>query len=578
MKRMLLVATVLCVALFMPAHAQRSYRFVVIGDRTAGAVDEVFEETIDEVKLLDPDFVMCVGDIAEVDVGDSAEVEAEFDRLVRVVNSLPCKFYWCAGNNDISQESDRGRYEAKTGYKRYYSFNHENSHFVILDNALLTWPAQQTLDPEQWAWLMKDLEKNKQMDNIFVFYHIPTYIYALQDGVVDSMMLVFEKYGVDMVFTGHHHEYSYIHHGGVDYINVGSSGGAMSTNDPARGHFFQYLMVTVRGRQRTVAVMKKESALPHNIVTLEDIRTINRLDERAVTMTDLMVDEDAKDVSQTVTLTIENFGPDSIMDPLVWQADPSRYAIAPAQMPLAIAPDEKKECAFDVRIASGADLFPIPRFTLAYPFAYGKVCTLYNLLEIKRHKYVETAASPPAIDGKLDDPLWHGLTPIRSFANYDGSGRAVTEKTEIYFAHDKDNLYFAARCFESDFSRLHAQAFEHDGATFSDDNVWLFFDTDLDAQTYWQAITNCNAAVYDRRCATDGTRDAAWNGAWQVASGREDSAWTLELKIAKAELTPYNEDRWGFNMRRLQPRLGDAGYWSVPFGHAPQYFGILEFR
>ncbi len=578
MKNAAIVVTLLCFALPLFAKTDNVFRFVVLGDRTAGAVDEVFEEIIDEVRLLDPDFVMCVGDIAEVDVGDSTEVEAEFDRLVAVVNSLPCKFYWCAGNNDISQESDRARYEAKTGFKRYYSFNYQNSHFVVLDDALLTWPAQQTLDPEQQAWLVKDLEKHKQMDNIFVFYHIPTYIYAVQDGVVDSMTLVFEKYGVDMVFTGHHHEYSYSYQGSTDYINVGSSGGGISTNDPARGHFLQYLMVTVRGTQRTVAVMKKESALPHNIVTLGDIGTINRLDEEAVTMTDLMVDDDAKGISQTVAVTIENFGPDSILNPLVWQTDQSRYTITPSRMPLAIAPEEKKECAFDVRIADGSDLFPIPRFTMAYPFTYGKVCTLYNLLSVKRHKYVETAASPPAIDGKLDDPLWRGLVPITCFANYDGSSQAITEKTEIYFAHDKDNLYFAARCFDSDFSQLHARTFEHDGATFSDDNVWLFFDTDLDLQTYWQAIINCNGAVFDRRCATDGTRDAAWNGAWEVASGLEDKAWTLEFKIAKSEFAPYNEDKWGFNMRRLQPRLGDAGYWSVPFGHAPQYFGILEFR
>jgi hypothetical protein len=63
-----------------------------------------------------------------------------------------------------------------------------------------------------------------------------------------------------------------------------------------------------------------------------------------------------------------------------------------------------------------------------------------------------------------------------------------------------------------------------------------------------------------------------------VASDREDDAWTLEFKIAKQEMTPFNEDKWGFNMRRLQTRLGDAGYWSIPFAHAPQYFGILEFR
>jgi hypothetical protein len=403
-------------------------------------------------------------------------------------------------------------------------------------------------------------------------------MYALRDNSTDTLVQIFEKYGVDVVFTGHHHEYSYLNRNNVEYINMGSSGGGMSTHDPARGHFYQYLMVTIRGNERNIAVLKKESALPRNIVTLEDLETIKRMDEQAISMDDCIVDDNAKNVSLTITVTVSNLGPDSLTKPINWHVDPKRYSITPLETPISLASEEKGEYKFDVTVIDGSTLFPMPSFTLAYPFTYGKVCTLYNLLPVKRHKYVEKAASPPFIDGRLDDALWRVIRPITHFANENGTAKALTEKTEIYFAHDADNLYFAARCFESDFSQLHAQAFEHDGTTYYDDNVWLFFDTNLDAETYYQAIINCNGAVFDRNCATDGTRDASWNGAWEVASGREDGAWTLEFKIAKAELAPYNEDKWGFNMRRLQPRLNDAGYWSIPFGHAPQYFGIIEFR
>jgi hypothetical protein len=194
---------------------------------------------------------------------------------------------------------------------------------------------------------------------------------------------------------------------------------------------------------------------------------------------------------------------------------------------------------------------------------------------------VERFESAPAIDGKLDDHVWQAITPITQFAYYDGSAQAAVEKTEIYFAHDNDNLYFAARCFESDFSGLRANIFEHDGTTYYDDNVWLFFDTNHDQQTYYQAIINCNGAIFDRKCSLiDGVldRDVSWNGGWEVSAGRETDSWILEMKIAKQELAPFSEDTWGFNMRRLQPRLNDAGYWSIPFAHAPQYFGILEFE
>ncbi|UCD05205.1 MAG: metallophosphoesterase [candidate division WOR-3 bacterium] len=576
MKKFILV--ILCGLFFLSAKTENSFRFVVVGDRTGTPQDPVFEEIMEEIALLDPDFVMCVGDIAEVDVGDSLAVDAAFDHMLEIVGKLPCKFYWCAGNNDIGQESDRALYQAKTGFKRYYSFNHENSHFVVLDNTMLYFAQTQDMDEEQLDWLQNDLEKHKQMDNTFVFYHIPTYIYARRQGETDTLMQLFEKYGVDAVFTGHHHEYSYLKHNNVEYINVGSSGGGISTHDPARGHFYQYLTATIRGDNRSIALFKKGSAMPRDQVTLEDHETIDRLNEEAIVISEFIIEDDAENISQSVTATVENSGVSPLVNPIIWDTDQARYTIDPGRMNLDVATGEKKEYTFDVTLTDGSDPFPIPRFTIAYPFAENKVCTLYYLLSVRRQKNVAEASTPPEIDGQLDDPLWQAVAPVTALGNYDGSEIAPIEKTELYFAHDDENLYFAARCYDSDLPQLRAEVFEHDGTTYYDDNLWLFFDTNDDQETYFQAIINCNGAVFDRKCATDGTRDVSWNGAWEVISGREAGAWTLEFKIAKAELTPFSEEKWGFNMRRLQPRLHDAGYWSIPFAHAPQYFGILVLK
>ncbi len=575
------IILILCIGLFLFAKTDKDFRFAIVGDRTGSAVDQVFEEIIDEVRLLDPDFVMCVGDLIEGYESDTSIMYAQWDSMLATIATLPCKFYFVPGNHEIQNQTDRAIYEEKTGVKRYYSFNYNNSHFIILDNTMTYWAQPQQMSTEQLAWLEKDLEKHRQMDNIFVFYHIPTYIYAMREDRTDTLVQIFEKYGVDAVFTGHHHEYSYMDRNGIEYINVGSSGGGMSTNDPARGHFYHYLMVSVRGQERSIAVLKKESALLRNVVTLSDIGLIRELDENAIIIDDCIVDEDAQNYAKTITLTVNNSGPDSLLHPIQWQIDPARYSITPGEMQLAIASGEEKEYNFDLTVMDGSDLFPLPTFNLAYPFTYGKVCTLYQFLPLKRHKFVDRAMSAPIIDGRLDDLIWQAVTPITHFARYDGSDAAPIEKTEIYFAHDDDNLYFAARCYESDFSQLRAEVFEHDGNTFSDDNVWLFFDSNMDRETYYQAIINCNGAVFDRRCqAVDGnvTRDLSWNGAWEVAASREDDAWTMEFTIAKQELAPFNEDNWGFNMRRLQTRFGDAGYWTIPFAHAPQYFGVIEFR
>jgi len=577
MKRSLIF---IMLASFIFAGTDTVFRFAVVGDRTGSHVPGIFPEIIDEVKLLDPDFVMCVGDLIEGYTDDTMRIHAEWDTILDIVGTLSCPFYFVAGNHDIDNEIDRTLYEKRTGFKRYYSFTYKNSHFIILDNTMTYWTPPQDIDEEQIEWLRKNLEKNKKSNNIFVFYHIPTYLYALRDNTPDILMEIFEEYGVDIVFTGHHHEYSYISQNNTEYINVGSSGGGMSTNDFARGHFYHYLMVTVGEEKNNIAVIKKGNVFLRNVVTANDLLLVSRADEDAVTLTPCIIREESKKSSQYIIATIDNFGTDSIVQTLKWNFDPNYYTISPEAIDLAIGPDEQREYKFNITFNSGSDIFPIPQFTLAYPFTPGKVCTLRNYPQITRLATVRKVTSAPVIDGNLSDKVWR-KPAITNLGNWDGSSSSPVEKIEMYFCHDDDNVYIAARCFESDFSAMTTSATEHDGATYLDDNLWLFFDSNFDKETYYQAIINSKGIVFDRLCsliAEESTKDLAWNGPWEVASGREDNAWILEIKIPKQELKPFNEKQWGFNFRRLQPRLNDAGYWSIPFGHDPNYFGIIEFE
>ncbi len=577
MKKFLLLITITFTTLFASVDNQ-DFRFVIVGDRHSGAVDNIFEEIIDEVSLFDPDFVINVGDMIEGYSEDSTTILNQWDTILAIVGRLPCKFCFVPGNHDLQNENDRLIFKRKTGFNRYYSFDYRNSHFIVLDNTMTYWAIPQDMDKEQLDWFKKDLEKNKNKDNIFVFYHIPTYLYALRDGTQDSLVATFEKYNVSAVFTGHHHQYSYLNQNNIEYINVGSSGGIMDTDDFARGHFYQYLFVSVRGTKYDIAVIKKGNTFLRNVVTAEDINLIERADREAVDIPACIVRDESKKTSQTINLAINNFGVDSIVQTLFWRFDANRYLIAPTETLLKIASEEKKELKFDFTIMNGSDIFPLPQFSLAFPFTYGKTCTIRNAPSIKRFANVKKVEAPLVIDGKLDEVTWTKIKPITNLGNYDGSSVAPIEKTEIYLCHDEENLYIGALCYESDFSKLVCLATEHDGATYTDDNIWFFLDSDYDQETYYQAIINSQGVVFDRLCRLkDGvsTKDLSWSGPWEVKPGLETDAWTLEIRIPKKDLEPYDKNQWGFNFRRLQNRFNDAGYWSIPFGHDPTYFGII---
>jgi predicted phosphodiesterase len=569
----------------MLVHSDNSFRFVVVGDRTGSHVDNIFEEVIDEVRTIDPEFVICVGDLIEGYTDDTLAMHAQWDSIISTVKTLSCPFYFVPGNHDISNESDRDIYEKRTGKKRYYSFNYKKNHFVILDNTMTYFSTPQPVDEEQLEWLRKDLKKNRGASNTFVFYHLPRYLDEYITGEPDPLAEICRGYDVNVVFTGHWHSYVYLNdiEHNTEFITVGSSGGGMDTGDFARGHFYHYLMVNVKDDDCSIAVFRKGNVFPADIVTASDHETIRRADAEVVQMDPCFISDQGKKMKKNLAIMINNIGPDSIIDTLIWTYDPTRYEIEPDRMVLQVGSEEQKEYNFRMVLKNNSDIFPLPRMSFLYPFTYGKACTLSNFLSIKRVKEVKKTSVAPVIDGKLDDKTWEKTQPIIHLATYDGQADPPVEKTEMYISHDDENLYLGVRCFESNFSQVLAQEHDRDGRSPWDDNLWFFFDTNLDKQTYYQMIINSNGAIFDRECSlinAVSTKNIMWDGPWEVATGKESDAWILEIKISKQGLAPYNEEKWGFNFRRLQPRpgLGDAGYWSIPFGHDPESFSLLEFK
>ena len=87
----------------------------------------------------------------------------------------------------------------------YYSFDFKNTHFIVLDVSRSE--KYEEMAKEQINWLLGDLEKNQNKENIYVFFHKPFWFEAERDNKPDSLHMIFKKYGVDAVFNGHYHGY-----------------------------------------------------------------------------------------------------------------------------------------------------------------------------------------------------------------------------------------------------------------------------------------------------------------------------------------------------------------------------------
>ncbi len=60
----------------------RNFQFAIVGDRTGGAnVQETFKLAMDQINLLQPEFVINVGDVIEGYSDQKAELHAEWDGI-----------------------------------------------------------------------------------------------------------------------------------------------------------------------------------------------------------------------------------------------------------------------------------------------------------------------------------------------------------------------------------------------------------------------------------------------------------------------------------------------------------------
>ena len=53
------------------------------------------------------------------------------------------------------------------------------------------------------------------------------------------------------------------------------------------------------------------------------------------------------------------------------------------------------------------------------------------------------------LDGRLDEPVWHAGEPATDFfQKLPNNGAPSSERTEVRFAYDDDNLYIGVICFD----------------------------------------------------------------------------------------------------------------------------------
>ncbi|NLW88003.1 MAG: hypothetical protein GXY38_14155 [Planctomycetes bacterium] len=285
----------------------QDFCFVVAADahqgyhKNAKVAKAEFARTIRQINAFDPAFVVMCGDmISSAPVHKTDEqVLAMWDEFDEQVKMLKAPLKLVPGNHDINtfagetQSSTLDIYAERYG-QTYYSFDHEQCHFIVLNAEVIkdgdkTVSLGGALSDEELAWLEADLEKNHDAKHTFVFVHRPSWQTTQTSAKVlkhwqEKVEPLLARYKVAAVFAGHLHRYcNYGQRDGVQYYGLANCGGGkvggtipkgtnLSDHDLEEiGGFRHFMLVEVRDNGWTCKVAKRDGLHPDTIVTVEQI-------------------------------------------------------------------------------------------------------------------------------------------------------------------------------------------------------------------------------------------------------------------------------------------------------------------
>ena len=184
------------------------------------------------------------------------------------------------------------------------------------------------------------------------------------------------------------------------------------------------------------------------------------------------------------------------------------------------------------------------------------------------------ADAPPVIDGVVDDEVWSRVAPFSAFIQQEpNEGDPATERTEIRFLLDRQNLYVAMICFDSDPQNILVSQSRRDADLGDTDSVRILLDTFNDGQNAFVFGTNPFGIEYDGQVMAEGQSagfNVNWDADWTVRARITPRGWEAEFAIPLKTLryNPGDERTWGVNvMRNIRRKNEQVFLSSVPRGY-----------
>lgn len=258
------------------------FTFAILGDKTNGGEFNwpIFDRAVEEINLLQPDFVIMIGDMIQGVTRDTSFINEMWKEFEYHADKLDVPLYLLPGNHDISNEVMYDYWNKKIGL-RYYSFVHNNSLFLLLNSEEYKKVQDGQLGRTQLDFIKGQLDANKNVNQTFIFLHRP--IWQKRDsrnGGYDEWQEInsWIKNREVTVFAGHWHNLVFNEIEGNRHIILSATGGNLSEKPmPEMGYFHHYSIVTVDKDTSVISIIKPGSIFPEDIASKEFINDVEKI-------------------------------------------------------------------------------------------------------------------------------------------------------------------------------------------------------------------------------------------------------------------------------------------------------------
>jgi hypothetical protein len=272
-----------------------NFQFAIIGDRTGGAnVEGTFGLAMSQLNLLQPEFVINVGDIIEGYAENENELKGMWNEAEGLTRRLQMPFFYVRGNHDVSFPGGKEEWLGRHG-PNYYHFIYKDVLFMVLDSEdhprpeappeikekTKVYKRLQVEDPEaarkmlaefmssdaivaalgkpvefpdtQTAWIKETLAENADVRWTFLFMHEPCWENPSESFKAIEAMLENRPY---TFFAGHLHYYDYDSINGREYITIGPAGASWHHDGPGNVDHIMWVTMTDDGPQMANIALK----------------------------------------------------------------------------------------------------------------------------------------------------------------------------------------------------------------------------------------------------------------------------------------------------------------------------------